>query len=71
MSDAPARPVRYRHYKGGVYEVICTARLESDHTEMVVYRGADGATWVRPKDVFLECVDVGGTLVPRFSPIDL
>lgn len=66
----PERAPRYRHYKGGEYELVCVARLESDHTEMMVYRGADGATWVRPKDVFFELVDAGGTRVPRFSPIE-
>lgn len=59
---------RYRHYKGGEYELVCVARLESDHTEMMVYRGADGATWVRPRDVFFEMVDAGASRVPRFSP---
>ena len=32
----------YRHYKGGLYELLCSATLESDLSEMVVYRAADG-----------------------------
>jgi len=39
--------MRYRHYKGGVYEVVCEATLEADFTAVVVYRGQDGKTWVR------------------------
>jgi hypothetical protein len=59
--------MRYRHYKGGVYELVCEAVLEADHTPVIVYRGEDGRTWVRPKDVFFETVEVDGTLVPRFA----
>lgn len=61
--------MRYRHYKGGVYELVCEATLESDHTPMVVYRAANGTVWIRPKDVFFELVDVDGASVPRFAPI--
>jgi hypothetical protein len=32
--------MRYRHYKGGVYELVCEAVLEADHTPVMVYRGA-------------------------------
>ncbi len=63
-------PVRYRHYKGGVYELVCEAVLEADHTQVVVYRGQDGAVWVRPKAAFFETVTVDGVATPRFSPLD-
>jgi hypothetical protein len=59
--------MRYRHYKGGVYALVCEAVLEADHTPVIVYRGEDGATWVRPKDVFFETVEVDGVRVPRFA----
>jgi len=61
--------MRFRHYKGGIYELVCEARLEADGTPVIVYRGADGAVWVRPKDAFFEQLELGGTLVPRFAPI--
>jgi hypothetical protein len=61
--------LRYRHYKGGVYEHVCVATLESDLSEMVVYRAADGSLWTRPAQVFFELVDVDGRQVPRFAPI--
>ncbi len=60
----------YRHYKGGLYEHVCVATLESDLSEMIVYRAADGSIWCRPKSVFFELVNVGGALVPRFAPLD-
>lgn len=62
--------MRYRHYKGGVYDLVCEAELEADHTPVIVYRGQDGRTWVRPKAVFFELVDAGGAQLPRFVPID-
>jgi hypothetical protein len=61
--------MQYRHYKGGLYELVCVARLESDLSEMIVYRAADGSIWTRPKDVFFQLVDVDGELVPRFAPV--
>jgi hypothetical protein len=38
---------------------------------VVVYRGQDGKTWVRPRDAFYGSVDVDGVRLPRFTPIDL
>jgi hypothetical protein len=58
--------MHYRHYKGGVYELVCEAVLEADLTPVMVYRGEDGRVWVRPKDVFFETVELDGAQVPRF-----
>jgi hypothetical protein len=63
--------VRFQHYKGGIYELVCEATLESDPTvTMIVYRAANGTIWTRPASVFFELVERDGTLVPRFKPID-
>jgi hypothetical protein len=61
--------MQYRHYKGGLYELVCMATLEADLSEMVVYRAADGSIWTRPKEVFFQLVEVEGQLVPRFAPV--
>jgi hypothetical protein len=61
--------MQYRHYKGGLYEFVCEAILESDLTPVVVYRAANGTVWVRPKAVFFELVEVDGKLVSRFAPV--
>ena len=61
--------MQYRHYKGGLYEFVCMATLESDLSRMVVYKAADGSIWTRPQDVFFEQVGVDGALVPRFAPV--
>ena len=62
--------MQFRHYKGGLYELVCVATLESDLSEMIVYRAADGSIWTRPKEVFFELVDVGGQKVARFAPVE-
>ncbi len=64
-----AAPSRYRHYKGGVYELVCEAVLEADHTPVMVYRGQNGAVWVRPKAAFFESVLIDGVATPRFAPL--
>lgn len=61
--------IRYRHYKGGLYELVCEATMEANHTPIVVYRAADGSIWCRPKAVFFELVDVDGAKVQRFKEI--
>ena len=62
--------VRYRHYKGGLYELVCEATLESDLSTMIVYRAADGSVWCRPAAVFFELIEVDGVKVQRFTPLD-
>ena len=60
---------RYRHYKGKEYTVIGVARHSETEEELVVYRKEydDHGLWVRPLAMFLENVQVGGQLVPRFQ----
>lgn len=62
--------MRYQHYKGGIYELVCEATLESDLSSMIVYRAANGSIWCRPRAVFFELVEVDGRQVPRFKPLD-
>jgi hypothetical protein len=61
--------IQYRHYKGGLYELVCEATLEADLTPMIIYRAHDGSIWARPKAVFFELIEVDGLLVPRFAPV--
>ena len=61
--------IQYRHYKGGLYELVCEATLEADLTPMIIYRAADGSIWARPMAVFFELIEVDGMLVPRFAPV--
>jgi hypothetical protein len=61
--------IQYRHYKGGLYELVCEATLEADLTPMTIYRAHDGSIWARPKSVFFELVEVDGQQVPRFTQL--
>lgn len=63
-------PVRYRHYKGGIYELICEATREADLVPVIVYRAHNGTVWVRDKAVFFETIEVDGRRVQRFAPIE-
>lgn len=61
---------QYRHFKGGIYNFICAARLESDpEVTMIVYTAADGSYWTRPNTVFFEKIEHQGQIVQRFTPI--
>lgn len=64
-----ANPQRYRHYKGGIYELVCEATQESDLTPVIVYRSHNGSIWTRSKEVFFEMVEVNGVIVQRFTPL--
>ena len=68
-SLTPTRPGLYRHYKGGLYEVIDTARHSETLEPMTVYRALYGAQglWVRPAAMFTEQVMIDGMLQPRFQ----
>jgi len=59
---------RYRHFKGGEYELVGEATHSESGELLVVYRCLyDGnSLWVRPKKMFLESVEVGGETIPRF-----
>ena len=62
--------MRYRHYKGGIYELVCEARLEADHTPVIVYRDEGGAIWMRSRAAFFDSITVGDVVQPRFAPLD-
>jgi hypothetical protein len=62
--------MKYRHYKGGIYEIVCEAKLESDPSIiMIVYKSDNGLIWTRPRNVFFELVQHEGKTVPRFAPV--
>ncbi|MEM1188239.1 MAG: DUF1653 domain-containing protein [Pseudomonadota bacterium] len=60
---------RYRHYKGGEYDVYGVARHSESDERFVVYRPCYGerGLWIRPLNMFLESVEVDGTATPRFA----
>ena len=77
MSEASTadgvEPGIYEHYKGARYEVLFVARHSETEETVVVYRQlyGDHAHWVRPVEMFTETVERDGSMVPRFTRVDV
>ncbi len=63
---------RYRHYKGGEYQVIDIASHSETREALVVYRCLydNNSLWVRPYEMFIETVCIDGKDIPRFDFIE-
>lgn len=61
-------PGRWRHFKGGEYQVLGLARHSETGEEYVVYQALYGERgyWVRPASMWLETVTWDGQTRPRF-----
>ena len=66
MSDL--LPGKYRHFKGGDYELLDIAFHSETLEEYVIYRALYGerAVWVRPRSMWDELVERDGQSLPRF-----
>ncbi|MDD5693201.1 MAG: DUF1653 domain-containing protein [Patescibacteria group bacterium] len=61
---------KYRHFKGGMYELLGIGKNSETEEEMVVYKSTEtGQIWIRPKEMFFEKVEVDGQKVDRFEKI--
>ena len=82
LPPLPATPTgRYRHYKGGEYEVLGVVRHSETLEPLVLYRPlygdsgdrgdrGDSGDWVRPHAMFFETVVIDGIAQPRFSRVN-
>jgi molecular chaperone GrpE (heat shock protein) len=63
------KPGIYKHYKGGEYKVIFEVKNSETKEIDVVYQDVsdESKIWVRPKNMFLEDVEVAGEKKPRFE----
>ena len=70
--DEKILPGKYRHFKGGEYEVLFVATHSETLEEYVVYRALYGENkiWVRPAAMWNETVERDGKCFPRFRKID-
>ncbi len=62
----------YKHYKGGLYQIVTEAIHTETVEEMVVYQALYGEykVFVRPKSMFFEMVtNEDGEAVPRFARV--
>ena len=66
------KPGKYRHFKGGEYELLGIASHSETMEPMVVYRAlyGEGGLWVRPAKMWNEIVHKPEYTGPRFIPID-
>ncbi len=73
MDELPALPHtptgRFRHHKGGEYEVLGVVRHSETLEPMVLYRPLyqDSGAWVRPHAMFFGEVEIDGRRQPRFA----
>lgn len=69
---AEPQPGRYRHYKGGDYDVIGLCRHSESLEPLVVYRALYGeqGLWVRPAAMWNELVVIDGRKQLRFARIE-
>ncbi|MFA6005729.1 MAG: DUF1653 domain-containing protein [Patescibacteria group bacterium] len=60
----------YKHFKGGLYEVVGTAKHSETLEEYVVYKHMDdGSLWIRPAAMFLETIVRDGKKIKRFEKV--
>ncbi len=79
MKTMPTEPTlqlgKYRHYKGGLYEVIQLACHTETLEWYVVYQSLERqkqklpSIWIRPYTMFIEELNIGGKVVKRFVKI--
>ena len=62
---------KYKHFKGGEYEVVGVAKPSETLEDFVVYKALYGNNdlWIRPLKMFLEKVMVDGKEVERFKKV--
>ena len=62
---------KYKHFKGGEYEVIGVAKHSETMEDFVVYKALYGKKdlWIRPLKMFLETVTINGKKIKRFQKI--
>ncbi len=80
MKDMGQRPQiekgYYRHYKGGLYELIAVACHSETLEWYVVYQSLERKSqglpsmWIRPYDMFVETIKFDEKTVPRFEKVD-
>lgn len=71
MADRKLKLGKYRHYKGGEYEVIGIAKDHETLEDLVVYRALydKHVLWARPLEMFSEKVEINGKKVSRYKYI--
>ena len=63
---------KYRHFKGGLYEIVCIAKNSETLEDTVIYRSLTEPEkiWARPLSMWDETVERGGITYKRFTKLD-
>ena len=60
---------RYRHFKGGYYQVLALALHTETQEQLVIYQSEqDDQVYARPVAMFMEWIEHQGQVVSRFPP---
>jgi hypothetical protein len=73
LRQGPAISGKYRHYKGGLYEVVCVSIQEDTLVPLVTYRSLErGYFWTRTLENWNTTVrdPETGKGMPRFTPVE-
>jgi hypothetical protein len=62
---------KYKHYKGGTYEVVSLATHSETNEKVVVYKSINfGSVYVRPLSMWFDVIDASGFVTKyRFTLI--
>ena len=63
---------KYRHFKGGIYEIVCIAKNSETLEDTVIYRSLTepDKIWARPLSMWDETVERDGKEFDRFTKIE-
>ena len=63
---------KYRHFKGGLYEIVCIAKNSETLEDTVIYRSLTEPEkiWARPLSMWDETVERDGKEFERFTKIE-
>ena len=63
---------KYRHFKGGLYEIVCIAKNSETLEDTVIYRSLTEPEkiWARPLSMWNERVTRDGKEFDRFTKIE-
>lgn len=69
-SRKPLPGTVWKHFKGGVYNIVCNAFHVETGEHFVIYRSRDSnQVWMRSAESWFERVQAGAKSLARFSPI--
>ncbi len=59
----------YKHYKGGIYEVIGVGKHTETGDSLVFYKDKEENLWARPTEMFKGTLEWEGKIVERFQKL--